>query len=66
MPRTDDPVADARRHQDEQDNALEGLPVCAYCDYPIQDEHLIEFDGDLFCCECFHERHRKWTSDYIN
>lgn len=63
---TDDPCEDARRHQAEEDEWVENhLPRCAYCNEPITDERLIEFDGDLFCCECFSERHKKRTEDYI-
>ena len=65
MYRTDDPCEDARRHQEDQDEWLEHLPVCGYCGEPIQDEHLIEFDGDCFCCSCFSERHKKRTEDYM-
>lgn len=35
---TDDPLFDYYRHMDEQEEALERLPRCAYCDERIQDE----------------------------
>ena len=35
---TDDPLFDYYRHMDEQEEALERLPICEYCEERIQDE----------------------------
>lgn len=63
---TDDPCADARRHQDEQERELSKLPVCTYCDNPIQEDTYFDINGECVCTECLNEHHRKWTSDYVN
>lgn len=36
-----------------QDEKLERLPKCKHCGEPIQDEYAIEYEGDLYCEECF-------------
>lgn len=62
---TNDPVADFHSYDAEQQMKLEELPVCEYCRQPIQDERLLDVEGELFHVDCFVEEHRKWTDDYI-
>ena len=62
---TDDPVADFERHDAEQQKMLKKLPKCVHCGEPIQDEHLYDIDGELFCEECMKEIFRKSTELYI-
>lgn len=63
--RTDNPVRDAERYYGDQDEALEKLPKCSHCDEPIQDDHLFEINGELFCEECMWENFKKNIEDYI-
>ena len=50
---TDDPVADFLSHDREQADRLERLPKCAHCGDPIQEDYGFEYEGDLYCEECF-------------
>ena len=52
MLRTDDPIADFLRHDEEQQRQLDRLPKCAYCHEPIQDNHCYAIDGDLVHLDC--------------
>lgn len=65
MFRTDDPIADFARHEAEQASQLERLPVCDYCNEPIQDDVYFDMDGCLLCEECLNKYHKKNTYDYI-
>lgn len=44
---------------------LDKLPLCDYCNKPITDEHLYDFDGDLVCEDCLKDNFRKNVEDYI-
>ena len=50
--RTDDPFADFDRWDDEMQDLLDLLPVCAYCNEPIQDEQCYHIDGDFIHLGC--------------
>ena len=54
------------RHDQEMEDALKRLPVCADCGEPIQTEYLYEIDGDLICEDCMRENHRRCIDDYIS
>lgn len=56
---SDDPKADFDRWDAEQTKALEALPVCDYCDEPIQDDYFYEINGDVVCQECLDRNFRK-------
>ena len=62
---TDDPVRDAERHEAEQEEALQRLPVCCECGEPIQTDECYEFYGELICPKCLEDNHRKWVEDYV-
>lgn len=62
---TDNPVADADRHDAEQQAELDRLPKCSYCNEPIQEEKLFDIEGELYCEEHAFELFRKDTEDYI-
>lgn len=50
--RSNDPIADYDRYDAEQEKRLENLPVCEYCNEPIQQETAIYY-SDVWCCkEC--------------
>lgn len=40
-------------YDDYMTRKLERLPKCKHCGQPIQDEYAIEYEGDLYCEECF-------------
>lgn len=62
---TNDPIADAMRHDAELQRALDRLPRCAYCGDPIQDDECYEINDSLICPACLEEYHKKRTDDYI-
>lgn len=65
MFRTDDPIADADRHDLEEQRWLEKLPKCAYCNEPIQDDKCYLINDELVCPECLEREHEKRTDDYV-
>ena len=62
---TDDPHADFDRHDREQAEWLEKLPVCCHCGEPIQSEDLFDIGGDLYCEECGKAEFVHSTENYI-
>lgn len=63
---TDNPIADAERYTAKQEEALERLPKCSYCNNPIQDEYCYEINDELICEECLDLFYRKQVEDYEN
>lgn len=47
------------QHDRRQQKQLERLPVCAYCDEPIQDDFYYEIEGEIICKHCLDENFRK-------
>lgn len=45
---------------------LDSRPKCDYCDRPIQDEKLCDFDGVLICLKCVEDHYTKDTEDYTS
>lgn len=64
-PITDDPYADFDRWDEEQQRAIEKLPVCTECGEPIQDDVYYDIDGDCVCPGCLESNHKHWVEDYI-
>ena len=62
---SDDPVADAEAYATEQDDQLDKLPVCVYCDDPIQDEFFFLIDDEPICKGCLIHNYRKRVEDYV-
>jgi len=62
---TDNPVADAERYAAEQEAKLDRLPVCCYCDEPIQDDFYYEINGENICECCLDRFFRKSVDDYV-
>lgn len=44
------------RHEREQQEALDLLPVCDWCGEPIQDEQFYRLDGENICKHCMDEQ----------
>lgn len=47
------------RHDAEQEKMLDRLPVCEYCEEPIQDEFAYYIEGTWYCTRCMIENFRK-------
>lgn len=60
---TDDPVADYRRYDAEQQEWLDCLPRCADCKKPIQDEFAYHRHGEWICDECM-EGYRQLVPEF--
>lgn len=54
MTLTDDPIADAARYEEEQEQRLARLPVCDCCGEPIQQEKAVYYCDNWYCEECEH------------
>ena len=54
------------RREAERDRWLDTLPVCCFCNHPIQDEYLFDIEGNLYHEECAADEFRKWTDNYIS
>lgn len=63
---TSDPIMDFEHHDREQAKREKQLPKCDYCNKPIQDEHLFDICGDVFCEKCLIRNFRKDTDDYVS
>ena len=50
---TDDPERDFLNHDRKQGERLNRLPKCELCGDPIQNGYAFEYEGDLYCEECF-------------
>ena len=62
---TDDPVADFERHDREQAERLNLLPICDICNDPIQEEHFYEINDEFVCEHCLDKLFKKNTEDFI-
>jgi len=47
------------QHDAEQEKQLDRLPVCEYCEEPIQDEYAYYIEGCWFCESCMNEHFRR-------
>lgn len=61
---SDDPVADFERHDRDQQQQLEQLPVCDECGERIQDDMYFDIDGEILCEDCMIRRYSRRTEDY--
>lgn len=46
-------------HDARQEKALAELPVCYYCDEPIQDGFYYEVNEEIICKDCLDSHFRK-------
>lgn len=53
------------QHSEEEEEELRRLPICVCCGESIQDEHLYDIDGDIYCESCMKSEFRKSVTDYI-
>lgn len=49
-----------RRHDDEAEAILDGLPVCCCCGNHIQDDHYYDVDGEIYCGDCMEDTFRRF------
>lgn len=52
MYRTDEPLADFRRHEDDYERWLRKRPLCSYCEEHIADEYAYYINGEWLCEGC--------------
>ena len=52
------------RYADQQESALDKLPMCEYCDFHIQDDYLWDIDGTLYHEKCAEKLFRKDAEYY--
>ena len=50
--RTDDPLADFNRHEEDLEKAYKDAPTCCYCGERIQDAFAFHIDQEWFHEEC--------------
>ncbi len=62
---SDDPVADFDRWDAEQNAWLESRPKCAHCDHEIQDDRLLNINGELYHMDCADEAFGEWTEEHM-
>ena len=55
---TDNPHRDFYRYDAEMEDRLKNLPVCAYCNEPIQQESAVCVDDDWICDRCLEDLRR--------
>lgn len=53
------------RHDAEQEEKSDRLPVCAYCDEPIQTDKLYLIDDEFVCPGCLNNYFKRDTDDFI-
>lgn len=53
------------RHEARQEAELQKLPVCCFCDEPIQSEDCYLIYGDFVCPDCLKEHFWHSTSDFL-
>ena len=56
---TDDPLADFRRHDAQQEAKLERLPRCSECGEPIQDDYAYCINDEWICERCLDANYRR-------
>jgi formylmethanofuran dehydrogenase subunit E len=61
---TDDPIADFERHDAEQQAKLDKLPLCEYCEEPIQSDYYYEIGNECICEDCLNDNFRKEVEEY--
>lgn len=51
-------------HDARKEEMLEKMPRCCDCGEHIQEEHLFNVNGDLFCFDCAKANFQRDTKDY--
>lgn len=60
-----DLMRDIDKYLADKEELYRGLPRCAECEEPIQDDCLYEFNGKLICPYCLDLNHRRYTDEFI-
>ena len=53
--RTDDPLADFNRYEEDRERELEKCPVCTYCGEHIQDAFAFHIDQEWWHESCLRD-----------
>ena len=57
---TDDPVKDAERYaQEQEEEMMENSPVCCECGEHIVEDFYYRIVDDIYCEDCMH-KHLEW------
>ena len=56
---SDNPVRDAERYAEEQEDRIYDLPVCSECGKHIQEDHYYTFGDECICPDC-EKKHLRW------
>lgn len=54
-----------RRHDEEQEMELQKLPICCYCEEPVQSEVYFEINDEIVCPYCLDEHFKRRTDEYV-
>lgn len=54
-----------RRHEAEQERQRARLPVCDYCNDPVEDDHFFLVNDEIICPDCMDKHFRKDVDDYV-
>lgn len=54
-----------KQHDTDQQEQLDKLPRCEYCDNTIQDDYYYDLGHAIICENCLNEHFRKDIEDYV-
>lgn len=52
-------------HDRKQQKRVRRLPVCDYCNEPIQEDSFFEINDEFICEDCLEKFFRKVVDDYL-
>lgn len=50
-------------YEEERERAMERLPVCSFCEEPIQQDTAVRIDGLWYCDHCLNNHFRESTEE---
>lgn len=55
-----------KQHDSMHQKQLDKLPVCSYCDEPVQEDYYFEINGEVICETCMNRFFKKDIDDYVS
>ena len=52
-----------KKYQSELDDKLDRLPLCDYCEEPIQSDRCYLINNEVLCPECLEEHYGVYVDD---
>lgn len=52
------------QHDAEQQAELDNLPICEYCEEPIQSDYYYEIGNECICEDCLNDNFRRYIEEY--